>query len=63
MKFQAIDKFEYKYETLYSSIESSINALNFLGEKGWELFELKYPKSAGEPYKALLKRKITEYET
>ena len=62
MKLQAIDKFEYRYEPLYSSIESSINILNILGKDGWELFSLKTPKSTGEQYKALLKRRITEYD-
>ena len=62
MKVQTIDKFEYKYEILYSSLESSINKLNLLGKDGWELFNLKTPKSTGEPYKALLKRRITEYD-
>ena len=63
MKYQAIDKFEYKYVALYSSIEPSVIALNSLGKEGWELIEIKSPKSVGEQYKALLKRKITEYES
>lgn len=60
MKLEYTDKFEYKYEPLRSSIESSINALNLLGEQGWELIELIKPKSGivGELYKAILKRKI-----
>lgn len=62
MKYQGIDKFEYQYINLYTTIGASITHLNLLGKEGWELFELIYPKSSGDCYKALLIRKITEVE-
>lgn len=63
MTFECYDKFEYKYESLYSSLESSIAALNLLGNDGWELFELIAPDGYGGQYKAILKRKIIVTKT
>lgn len=62
MKVKGVDKFEYKYEELYSSIKSTENILNILGREGWEVIELIKPKSNIEPYKAWLKRRIKEIE-
>ena len=61
MKFQTIDKFEYKYEELSSSIHKAIIKLNELGKEGWELIKIENPTSY-VGYKALLKRRITEYD-
>ena len=60
MTYQGINKYEYKYVILYSSIENSITILNNLGNEGWELIDLFKPSSVGEQYKALLKRQILE---
>ena len=58
MEYQSFERYEYKYAPLYSSIDTSVNMLNQLGEEGWELIELEKPKSVGEQYKAILKRKL-----
>lgn len=63
MTLEYYDKFEYKYEPLFSSLESSIAALNLRGNDGWELFELIKPNGYGEQYKAILKRKIIVTKT
>ena len=62
MKVKGIDRFEYKYTELRNSIKHTENTLNILGQQGWEIIELIKPKSNIEPYKAWLKRKITEVE-
>ena len=62
MKVKGVDKFEYKYEELYSSIKNTENMLNILGREGWEVIELIKPKSNTEPYKAWFKRRIIEIE-
>lgn len=64
MKYVAIDKFEYKYVKLRTSLPGSIDYLNEEGKNGWEVIELFKPNApiAGDVYKALLKRRITEVE-
>jgi len=62
MKVKGIDKFEYKYTELFNSIKGTENTLNIFGQSGWEVIELIRPKSNIEPYKAWLKRKVTEVE-
>ena len=63
MTLEYYDKFEYKYEPLFLSLESSIAALNLRGNYGWELVELIKPNGYGEQYKAILKRKIIVTKT
>ena len=62
MKFQGIDKFEYKYVQLGTNLPSSMKTMNGLGQEGWELIELfsPYKPLSGDIYKGLFKRKITE---
>lgn len=64
MKYQAIDKFEYKYIKLRTSLPGSVDILNEEGKNGWELIELIKPSApmGGDVYKALLKRRIMEVE-
>lgn len=64
MKYQAIDRFEYKYVKLRTTIFASVNILNDEGKEGWELIELTKPIAPcnGDVYRGLLKRKITEIE-
>ncbi len=62
MLYKGIDKFEYKFENFWSSIDKTIQRLNILGQEGWEIIELIKPKTIGEQYKGFLKRKITEVE-
>ena len=62
MKVKGVDKFEYKYTELFNSIKSTENALNILGQNGWEVFDFQKPKSTGDTYKAWLKRKVIEVE-
>lgn len=64
MKYQGIDKFEYKYIKLSINLEKSIDKLNQEGESGWEVIKLFEPQTAlyGDVFKVLLKRKITEVE-
>lgn len=54
------DKFEYLFQNLSSSINSTITLLNKLGANGWEVFDFQKPKSTGDTYKAWLKRKVIE---
>ena len=63
MKYQGIDKFEYKYVKLGISPQKSVELLNVEGAKGWELIKLiDVSPIAGDVYRAILKRKITEVE-
>lgn len=62
MIIQGIDKFEYCYIVLKSSIQYTLKDLNKLGQEGWEIVQLEKPKSTGDTYKALFKRKISEVE-
>jgi len=60
MILKGVDKFEYLFQDLSTSIYSTITLLNKLGADGWEVFEFQKPKSTGDTYKALLKRKVIE---
>ena len=59
MILEAFDKFEYNYIKLSTSINKSINELNYYGNEGWELIHLESPKMTGDIYRGLMKRKIT----
>ena len=62
MKYQGIDKFEYKYVKLGISPQRSVDILNSEGVEGWELIKLFEPLMGGDIFRGLMKRKITEVE-